>query len=69
MVYTGKGLFVQCPGLKPVHVRWSLSVIERGGIRHLIDGQGNWLYSVFDKRAFIGTAQDHIYNDLLNKTD
>jgi len=59
-----EGLIVQYPGREPQTFRYAVSVVERGGLRHLVDRLGNWVQTVFDDRAFIGNQREHIWNQV-----
>jgi len=58
-----QGLVIQYPGLRPQHFTWAVSVVDRGGLKHLVDRFGNWVQTVFSERASITTPQEHLLND------
>jgi len=61
----GTGLSIRCKGYKNQHFPQAVKVVEKGGLRHLVDAQGNWVQTVFKQEAQVVTL-DGLFANFCN---
>ncbi len=66
-IYMVTGLIIQYPGLKAQHFPQAHAVVEKGGLKHLVDQFGNWVQTIFSHRASIITPQEHFFSSFVKK--